>query len=1581
MKVVLTNRGRDIEQLEPSLLKRFAQEQQGLTVDQNLMSLAEIVQGHISVSTLAGLELDQVYRWLQMATEFLDFRAGEVKVELRQLDGAERYFLFCNALDANHIFSSIQEYLHRQSLQFRAVCHPIISLQRKDGKLVALDVKDGAGDRESFVWILLERLPEPLVADLKRDMTAILTAALQISRDHQATQAQIDQLRSIPGLSRYDDLFDWLLEENYIPVAYRAYLLDENKSGKVVDDQPEISLGIPQLYSQVFSHDQEPVNLLDVILSSRLLHGGDVALEKTEQRSPIHRFERLTYLGFRESLADGQVREHAFWGFYTQKSIDETTFSIPSLRQRIEKAQTALGILKESHNYRKTAQIFNTFPKVELFLMGDAELRRMLRSFVQLHRQAGVKVVVAPSMSELGLTLLLIMPKEFYTPDHLQRIDSYLERHFRATSVESRIIHLSVDYLSLHVNLRLRTPEVHIDLLRLEQGLTRLAQPWKLKFRHLLEKNFNDASGALWQRYSKVFHSDYRSRTHARFAVRDVQNIEKLLQQKKDVFDIWGPFPERGGLYRLQFYSQSESYLNDLMPYLENLNLCVLEEVDFTLVVDEQSIHIKSFAIRLECSDALPMDDLKTLLIEVLGALREGQVENDYLHRLLPLTGLNWQEIDVFRAYRSYYFQLGSPFTKRRAAFALINNHQVALLLYRYFEGRFLDKPEWEDSLQREMLVLSPIRQQLLTALEQVNDSNEDQILRTLFNLIDSTVRCNFFIRRGQPDFFLSFKVSSLGVIDMPSPRPLYEVYVHSVAMEGVHLRGGKVARGGIRWSDRPDDFRTEVLGLVKAQMTKNAVIVPVGSKGGFIVKTPFSDREAGAILVKEAYQTLMRGLLDLTDNRTREGIQRAPGIIAYDDEDPYLVVAADKGTAHLSDTANGISDDYDFWLGDAFASGGSHGYDHKKLGITARGAWVSVMRHFRERGHNTQTEPFTVIGVGDMSGDVFGNGMLLSRQIKLLAAFDHRHIFLDPNPDPERSFAERERLFSLPRSSWEDYNSDLLSEGGGVFSRQSKEIPLSPQVRKWLGVRQSSMDVAGLIQLLLSAKADLFWNGGIGTYVKASFEADEDAGDRANDAVRIDATQLRVRVVGEGGNLGLTQQGRIEYAQLGGGINTDAVDNSAGVDSSDHEVNLKIMLQVLRQEGEVADLEAGYRLLDEMEETVCADVLDNNYGQTLSLSLDELRCADDAEPFLDLMDRLGRAGTLDRRDEFLPTRKVVAARQPNRLLRPELSVLLAYSKMFFYRALLDSDLPGSPLATHLLHDYFPEQVSERYGTYLTRHPLAKEIAATMITNRVIDLAGSTFWLRMSRQTGAGLDDVARVYLVFDKLLNGPAMRRAIFALDNRMPSQRQYELLKTLEGLLAEFCRFALAQKMALPEDDAALAEYVEQLDSYVRLMPEVLPEEQWQVCQQLSEQLQAEGVEEELAQRFAVLDNLNGFLPLVGLLRETDCGLESLVRLDSFITGKLKTAELLACLESVPVRNSWDRRARESLLGSGRKVVLRLIQAVAAESLDKPEQFFRSRRQEYRMFADLRDKLLSETPGNFHPYTVLLSALEGLV
>ncbi len=1586
MKVTVTRGGRTSkerdqlfqpEKIEQELIRQG--QTTGLPV---CLDLANILRQEIPENFLSPLSLPELVKDLLQASRFLSRRScDEIKVKLQAQETAGHYFLFTNSPDANHIFFSLQEYLHRCSYNFRVICHPILSVLREKDVLQKVSEGESSLPQESFVWMELERFSAHKINDLEHAITTIISSAVQISRDRLAMLQKIANLGEIEGLSQYRDMYDWLQQENFIPVATRSYTYDKEADATTFREETASSLGLNLFYDRPFYKNPQPVTLTPEKVFSLLGRGKNVDLEVTELRCPLHRFERLTYLGFREELATGQYREHCFWGFYTQKSIDENTMTIPALRQRIERAQKELRIPHDSHNHRKIIQIINSFPKIELFLMGDIELRRMIRSFTQMHRQAGVKVVVAPSAAEAALTLLLIMPNDYYLPEHIERMEIYLRRYFKAVTVESRLIHLASDYLSLHVNMQLQKKEVKIDLVQLEQGLTRVTMPWKLKFRALLEKNFSGDTFSTWERYSKAFNKDYRARTHPRFAVRDVRNIEKLLQNKQDSFDLWGPFHEEDDYYRLQYYSFGRSYLNDLMPFLQNLDLCVLHEIDSDLEVDSEQVFIKSFAIKPNATNSLPFKQIKPLLLETLRALQNNEVENDYLHRLQLLTGLSWREIDVFRGYRSYYFQLGSPFTKKRVADALINNAKVAHLLYRYFEGRFKPAEKLADPMTREIEILSPIRQELVTALEVVSDPNEDKILRTLFNLIDSTIRTNFFLRYQLDDYFFSFKVNTLGVIDMPSPRPLYEVYVHSAKMEGLHLRGGKVARGGIRWSDRPDDFRTEILGLVKAQMTKNAVIVPEGSKGGFVTKQLSPDREKMGEIVKDAYQTLMRGLLDLTDNRVGDEIVQPEGIITYDDDDPYLVVAADKGTAHLPDAANAVSESYGFWLGDAFASGGSHGFDHKALGITARGAWESVKRSFREIGHDIQTKPFTVVGIGDMSGDVFGNGMMLSRQTKLLAAFDHRHIFLDPNPDLEASYAERKRLFNLPRSSWEDYNPVLISAGGGVFSRQLKEIPLSAQVADWLGVRQGSIDVPGLIKLLLASQVDLLWNGGIGTYVKASTQNNEDAGDRANDAVRIDGDELRAKVVGEGGNLGLTQLGRIEYAINGGRINTDAIDNSAGVDTSDHEVNLKILLRLLRHEGYIKNLEDGYSLLGEMEETVCKDVLSNNYTQTLSLSLDAIRCEEDVEPYLDLIDRLGRSGLLDRRGEFLPSRKEVSARQPNRLVRPELSILLAYSKMFLFKALLDSRLPQNKVVSQLLFDYFPQQVIDRYRDSLPRHPLAKEITATMLTNRVIDQAGSTFLQTISRMTGRTQVDVANAYLIFDNLLSGHKLRQAVFALDNKVSADRQYELLLKLENLLSFFCSYALSNNMEIPSSEQDLERISLQLKQYAELLPKVLPADLWQECEQLQTQLQQDGLSEEIAHMYAALDLLTDFLPLICMVESSGQELEQLARIKVLVDEKINSTAIYAVLEEVPVLDSWDRRARESLISSLHSVNIRIVQQVALESVAMPQNFFSKRRQKMRTFEGLRRSLLSEVPRNFHPFTVLLRSLEGLL
>ncbi len=1552
---------------------------QRLSSHQNphLRPLAEILLQQVPDAMRGGLSADSLFETLEVVSHFLKKRKKTIQVKLLPLDIAGRYILFSNAPDANYIFTSIQEYLHREAFNFRVVCHPIFTVVRKNGEIVSISDAEGAGDRESFVWIELNHFAKTGKKTLLDAVELIISACLQISASRQPLLQRMKELSRGEGLEAYADLFGWLCDDNFVPIAARSFSEKEGQVVVLTDNRH----GEDSLFSDPLGQNLNPIDLCQDAFAARTTTPGRVILDKSTLRSPVHHFERLTYLGIRETHTSGEVIEQGFWGFYTRQESDEPALGIPVLHARIDKVLNGLHILPASHNYRKIREILNSFPKVELFLMGNAELQRMVQFFVQMHRQSGVKIVVAPNMSGSGLTLLLIMPRSFYSVAGMVRIENYLKRYFKAQAVDSRIIHLSSDYLSVHVSLRILQSELSVDMVQLEHGLTRLALPWNRKFRQLLELNSEQDSQQLHRRYRRAFDEEYKTRLHPRFAVRDVRNIERLLVEGEAFFDLWGPFEGDERYYRLQYYKKTRSYLNDLMPFLENMGLTVIEEVDYLVRPGEDEVFIKSFAITAKNENALPMAQLKPLLLETLDALESGRVENDYLHGLFLLTGLNWQEIDVFRAYRNYYFQLGTTFSKKRVAYALIHNPQVALLLYRYFEGRFKPCPEWQDPMAREELVLSPVRMELVAALSRVSESNEDQILRTIFNLIDSTVRTGFFKRKEMADYFISFKVSSLGVFEMPAPRPMFEVYVHSVNMEGIHLRGGKVARGGIRWSDRPDDFRTEVLGLMKAQMTKNAVIVPVGSKGGVIVKTDFNSREEGMLLVKDAYQHLMMGLLDLTDNQTGKRIERPAQIIAYDEEDPYLVVAADEGTAHLPDTANAVSNDYGFWLGDAFASGGSHGYDHKKLGITARGAWEGVKRHFREMGQDTQSQKFTVVGIGDMSGDVFGNGMLLSKKICLKAAFDHRHIFLDPDPDPASSFKERKRLFKLPRSSWDDYKHELISKGGGIFSRDLKEIPLSPQVQRWLGVRNSSMDVPGLIQLLLSADVDLLWNGGIGTYVKASTETDSDAGDRNNDGVRVDANQLGCKVIGEGGNLGLTQRARIEFAVLGGRINTDAVDNSAGVDSSDHEVNLKILLQVLRNTRKMKTLDEGYELLAEMEETVCHDVLSNNYTQTLSISLDEIRCQGDLEPHLELMDRLSSSGLLDRRDEFLPSRKEVAARQPTRLLRPELSVLLAYSKMALFRGLLDEGLPAGPVTQNLLHSYFPQQARERYPEMLKKHPLADEITATVMTNHVIDRAGSSFCQRIARLSGATPARVAHSYLLLDHLLNAEEMRQAVFLLDNKIPSEKQYQLLFELEQVLANSCLFLLSHELKLSQDAKGLQRLNLWLEEYIEMLPLVLPVPTWQACQQRKEELIAASLPMLLAERFAILPQLKIFLPLVRLVNETRLDMGPLVRLSVEVLEKLSAEELLDGVESMAVHNSWDRSAREALLGSLRNVLFAIVQKIALENNGSSQAFFSTEKQKYRNYRDLRRTLARDEAANFHPYTVLLHSLEALL
>lgn len=978
--------------------------------------------------------------------------------------------------------------------------------------------------------------------------------------------------------------------------------------------------------------------------------------------------------------------------------------------------------------------------------------------------------------------------------------------------------------------------------------------PWLAQLNRLATKALTPANAEwLLQKYADCFNADYQNSFAPRHGLQDLLHLEQITQADQQTVSLIKP-KQPEAPYRLHFYSGQARYLDEYIPLLENLGLRVMDQMQFCFSLPDSTRFIKSFSVKAEKAPPLSLARLQHNLLAMLQAVMAGRVDNDALNKLCILTGMAWQDIDLLRAYRNYFLQLEQHTSKASIHRALVNNDQVAHDLFAYFEARFRPIPAWEDISSREEQVLSPLRWQLLNRLSLVVELNDDRILRTLFNLIDATVRSNFHWRRNQADYFIAFKINSLGVINLPSPKPRSEIYVHAVDMQGIHLRAGKIARGGIRWSDRPDDFRTEILGLMQTQISKNALIIPTGAKGGFVVKKQGSNdiKTAG----QQAYLRLIRGLLDLTDNYQDGHSVQAAHLVAYDNPDPYLVVAADKGTASFSDSANAVAADYQFWLGDAFASGGSHGYDHKALGITARGAWECVKRHFLELGKDIQQEPVSMVGIGSMDGDVFGNALLLSPHIQLLAAFSGQHIFLDPKPRAiDAAFNERKRLFELPGSSWNDYDRRLISSGGGVYLRSDKDIPLSVELKQWLGVHYKSLDGESLIRYLLMANVDLLWLGGIGTYVKASSEKHEEVGDRNNDPVRIDATQLNATVVGEGANLGFTQKARIEYALQGGRINTDAVDNSAGVDTSDHEVNLKILLMNLQKQGFIHDYQ---RLFTRLTEPVCTLVLANNIAQSLCLSLEQRRCQATPKAFLQCAGFLEDNDFLDKAQESFPRDKDVLARPGQILTRPELAILMAASKMYLTQQLQNT--PCWQEETNLV-DYFPDPIKTTYLAHLPKHPLANEIRATLLSNRIINQAGCRFLtLKLEQDEPNHLDwsELAACYLSFEQIINAQSLRAAIVQLTDL---NAQYPLLLQLESVLLQFCQWALAETQHIQPNPPTLARYRDYLDVYREV---ITANPAWQ--KQVLNYRQA-GLNEESAEQLALVSTLEDFPRLVAL------------------------------------------------------------------------------------------------------------------
>ncbi len=1433
--------------------------------------------------------------------------------------------------DMPFLVDSVTMEANRHGLTLHLIIHPVLAVVRDGGgTLTQLAPAGTDARRESFIHVEIDRTSDParleaLVADIGRVLSDVRMAV----EDWKPMQARIPVIlaeleeRAPPilpeELTEGKAFLRWLAENHFTILGYRCHDLVTQGGEDVLRIVPGSSLGIlreAQSKDVAASFAALPPEVRAYARVPELL-----IITKANARSTVHRPGYLDYIGVKRFDGKGEVcGEHRFLGLYTSAAYSAKPADVPLLRHKTANVVSRAGLAPGSHAGKALLNILETYPRDELFQTSEDDLLSTVVGILHLGERQRFRLFVRRDPFGRFLSCLIFAPRENYTTELREKWQAILTQAFNGTGAEFNV-HLSESMLArILITVRTTPGSVPVfDQRELEARLAAAARRWEDDLRDALIEGLGEARGSeLFLRFGGAFPAGYREDFAARVAVHDIEMMSKLSADEPLGLNLYRPLEVAPGELRFKlFHCGGPVALSDSLPMLERMGLKVLDERPHRITpADAEPVWMHDFGMLSTVADAeVEIDALHAVFEDAFARIFRGEVENDDFNRLVIAARLPAADIVVLRAYAKYLRQIAFPLTQAFVEATLAAHADVARMLVELFKLRF--DPALPDTGQAQAIAKI---QQIDHALDGVDNLSEDRVLRQYLMLILATTRTNFWRHdgEGRRRRFLSFKFDPAKVPGLPEPKPMFEIFVYATRFEGVHLRGGKVARGGLRWSDRPEDFRTEVLGLVKAQMVKNIVIVPVGSKGGFVLKrapAP-SDREA---FMKEGiacYQDYLRGLLDLTDNRVGDTIVPPPQVKRHDPDDPYLVVAADKGTATFSDCANGVSKEYGFWLGDAFASGGSVGYDHKAMGITARGAWESVKRHFREMGVDTQATDFAVAGIGDMSGDVFGNGLLLSHHVKLVAAFDHRHIFVDPAPNPESSFGERERLFRLPRSSWADYDPKLISAGGGVHPRSAKSIAIAPEVKAALAIAADTLTPTELVNAILKAPVDLIYNGGIGTYVKATTETHAQVGDRANDALRVNGNELRCKVFVEGGNLGCTQLGRIEYAQAGGRISTDAIDNSAGVDTSDHEVNIKILLGMAIAEGELTEKQRNATLAS-MTDDVAALVLRDNYFQTQVLSVTGRiapQLVDAQGRFMQFLEKTGR---LNRALEFLPADEELGERRAagRGLTSPERAVLLAYSKIWLYDELLASTLPDDPWVVTALVRYFPRALRDKYSAYMPRHALKREIIATHVTNSMVNRVGSTFAHRLSEATGARPHEIVRAYLLSREIFGFVPLWHAIEALDNSVADEVQSTMLIDTSRQLERGTTWFLRSRR-LPESMAAtIAHFTQRVEALSTRLPDLLDAgDRARIAAAVSDYV-AKGVPEELAARVATLDTLHSTLDIVEVAGATKRPVELVAEIYFELSARLGLPWLRERISALPGDQHWQMLARGAM------------------------------------------------------------------
>jgi glutamate dehydrogenase len=1423
------------------------------------------------------------------------------------------------------VLDSMRLALERCGARIHTIMHSEFGVVRDDNnQLVSLGEK---GDlRELMVYFEIDRETNPSeLAVLEQAIHEVLADVTLAVGDFkmmlEKTTDVIEELaKSQPSFLDGDAVDEvrvfmkWLGANHFTFLAYDEYEIVNDKIKQVKGSA--LGLFKKRKKPKIAHIDSVNDDMSKFVFEPRL-----ISFHKSGVKSTVHRYAYSDYILIKKFNKQGDViGGRRFLGLFTSSVYNNSPQNVPVVRRKIALALEKSGFKPGTHNYKELTQILFSFPRDELIQCTSDELLAVTSQVLAIQERRQIRLFLRKDPYGRFVSALLYIPKDIYNTRLRENVRKMLMQHFDVDGWDFTTFFSESILARSRFVFRLKTPIVgEIDFDMLEKKAINIARQWTDELRESLTDALGEEVGVeQYNHFEEAFPTSYREHFSARVAVTDIQRIQALSIKDNNrlAINFYRSQEPQGSVLKLKIFHYNDALLlSDLIPVLENLGLKVVDELPFRIrLSDDNCCYIYDFSLLYDDSPNMDPTVKREIFNDAFINVWYGKAENDLFNRLALKADLTWREVAAFRGYAKYMKQLGFSFSPQFIAETLLKHGEAVDILAWMFAYRF--NPKHVNAPEETVKGLKP---RLDEILDKIQNLSEDKIIRKYYELIHATMRTNFYQldADGQAKEYISFKFSPKLITEMPLPKPMYEIFVYAPHFEGVHLRGGKVARGGLRWSDRIEDFRTEVLGLVKAQQVKNAVIVPVGAKGGFVAKQVPVDADREWIMANgiACYKMFIRGLLDITDNIIEGAVVPPTDVVRFDKDDPYLVVAADKGTATFSDIANEVAIQYNHWLGDAFASGGSNGYDHKKMGITAKGAWVSVQRHFRELGLNTQQDAFTVVGIGDMAGDVFGNGLLRSDKAKLIAAFNHLHIFIDPKPNMEATFAERQRLFDMPRSSWADFNKDLISKGGGIFLRAAKSIPITAEMKARFNIAEPRLTPNELIVKLLMADVDLLWNGGIGTYVKSRTENHIDVGDKANDAIRINGEQLGARVIGEGGNLGMTQLGRVEFALKGGRLFTDFIDNAGGVDCSDHEVNIKILLDGLVAAGDLTVKQRNNWLL-KMTDDISHLVLTNNYRQAQALSLSMAESGARIEEYRRLINQLEESGKLNRELEFIPSDDVITERKVMGvgLTAPELAVLISYGKGNLKEQLIASKLGNDENVTGEAFSAFPDMLVKAFEPSVYTHRLKNEIVATQVSNDMFNHMGITYLNRLQESTGATVDEIAKAYLVARELFDLHGITRKIEALDYIIDAKVQIKMMQRVIRSVRRGSRWLVKNNRLGINVEQLTTQYADSIKEMANRLPDLLLGDAQKHWQTEFDAFVKDGVPEALASQIVSVEYLYNSLGVISVTTAVGSDLIETGKAYFNIGNGLNLVDFVAQLNNLEVASHWQARARES-------------------------------------------------------------------